>query len=58
MLVSEMQIYKIYLLNRITTLMLSRTEQVTNLIDASFLKDRIKRSYLQTNQLKFKKLRE
>ncbi len=58
MLVSEMQIYKIYLLNRITTLMLSRTEQVTNLIDASFLKDRIKRSYLQLYQLKFKKLRE
>ncbi len=28
------------------------------LIDASFLKDRIKRSYLQTYQLKLKKLRE
>gem|GEM_PF-5910241 len=40
------------------TLMLSKTEQVTNLIDASFLKDRIKRSYLQANQLKFKNLRE
>jgi len=39
-------------------LMVSKTEQVANLIDASFLKDRIKRSYLQTYQLKRKKLRE
>jgi hypothetical protein len=39
-------------------LMVSKTEQVTILIDASFLKDRIKRSYLQWYQLKLKKLRE
>jgi hypothetical protein len=39
-------------------LMVSKTEQVTNLIAASFLKDRIKRSYLQGYQLKLKKLRE
>jgi serine/threonine-protein kinase HipA len=44
--------------NAVMALMVSRTEQVTNLIDASFLKDRIKRSYLQGYQLKLKKLRE
>ena len=44
--------------NAIMSLMVSRTEQVTNLIDASFLKDRMKRSYLQGYQLKLKKLRE
>ena len=44
--------------NAIMALMVSKTEQVTNLIDASFLKDRIKRSYLQTYQLKLKKLVE
>ena len=44
--------------NAIMALMVSKTEQVTNLIDASFLKDRIKRSNLQTYQLKLKKLRE
>jgi serine/threonine-protein kinase HipA len=44
--------------NAMMALMVSKTEQVTNLIDASFLKDRIKRSYLQTYQLKLKKLRE
>lgn len=44
--------------NAIMALMVSRTEQVTNLIAASFLKDRIKRSYLQGYQLKLKKLRE
>ena len=44
--------------NAIMALMVSKTEQVTNLIDASFLKDRIKRSYLQTYQLKLKKLGE
>ena len=45
-------------MNAILALMVSKTEQVTNLIDASFLKDRIKRSYLQTYQLKLKKLGE
>jgi len=44
--------------NAIMTLMASKTEQVTNLIGASYLKDRIKRSYLQTYQLKLKKLVE
>jgi len=44
--------------NAIMALMVLKTEQVTNLIDASFLKDRIKRSYLQTYQLKLKKLGE
>lgn len=44
--------------NTIMALMVSKTEQVTNLIAASFLKDRIKRSYLQGYQLKLKKLRE
>jgi serine/threonine-protein kinase HipA len=44
--------------NAIMALMVSKTEQVSNLIEASFLKERIKRSYLQTYQLKLKKLRE
>lgn len=44
--------------NAIMALMVSKTEQVTTLINASFLKDRIKRSYLQTYQLKLKKLVE
>jgi len=44
--------------NAIMALMVSKTEQVTNLIGASFLKVRIKRSYLQGYQLKLKKLRE
>jgi serine/threonine-protein kinase HipA len=44
--------------NAIMALMVSKTERVTNLIAASFLKDRIKRSYLQGYQLKLKKLRE
>lgn len=44
--------------NAIMALMVSKTEQVTNLIDASFLKDSIKRSYLQGYQLKLKKLLE
>jgi len=44
--------------NAIMALMVSKTDQVTNLIGASFLKDRIKRSYMQTYQLKLKKLRE
>jgi len=44
--------------NAIMALMVTKTEQVTNLINASFLKDRIKRSYLQGYQLKLKKLGE
>ena len=45
-------------MNAILALMVSKTENVKNLIDASFLKDVIKRNYLQTYQLKLKKLRE
>ena len=44
--------------NAIMALMVSKTEQVTNLIDASFLKYSIKRSYLKLYQLKLKKLVE
>ena len=44
--------------NAIMALMVSKTEHVTTLIHASFLKDRIKRSYLQGYQLKLKKLGE
>jgi len=44
--------------NAIMSLMVSKTERVTKLIDASFLKDRMKRSYLQWYQLKLKRLRE
>lgn len=42
--------------NTILALMVSKTENVKNLIDASFLKDGIKRNYLQTYQLKLTKL--
>ena len=45
-------------MNAILALMVSKTENVKNLIVASFLKDGIKRNYLQTYQLKLKKLRE
>lgn len=45
-------------MNAILALMVSKTENVKNLIDASFLKDGIKRNYLQTYQLKLKKLHE
>lgn len=45
-------------MNAILALMVSKTENVKNLIDSSFLKDGIKRNYLQTYQLKLKKLRE
>jgi serine/threonine-protein kinase HipA len=44
--------------NTIMALMVSKIEDVKNLIDASFLKDRIKLSYLQTYQLKLKKFVE
>ncbi len=43
-------------MNAILALMVSKTENVKNLIDASFLKDGIKRNYLQTYQMKLKKL--
>jgi phosphoribosylaminoimidazole-succinocarboxamide synthase len=44
--------------NAILSLMVSKSDQVKKLIDASFLNDRTKRSYLQTYQLKLKKLGE
>ncbi len=43
-------------INNIMALMVSKSDEVKKLIDASFLKDRIKWSYLQTYQLKLKKL--
>ena len=44
--------------NTIMALMVSKSDQVKKLIDASFLNDRTKLSYLQTYQLKLKKLVE
>jgi len=44
--------------NAMMALMVSKSDQVKKLIDASFLNDRTKRSYLQTYQLKLKKLGE
>lgn len=41
-----------------TLLMGSKSDQVKKLIDASFLNNRTKRSYLQTYQLKLKDLGE
>jgi len=38
-------------------LMVSKLDQVKILIDASFLKERIQRSYLQTYQMRLKKLK-
>jgi serine/threonine-protein kinase HipA len=43
-------------INNIMALKVSKSDEVKKLIDASFLKDMIKRSYLQTYQLKLKKL--
>ena len=45
-------------MNAILALMVSKSDQVKKLIDASFLNDRTKRSYLQDYQLKLKKLGE
>ena len=39
-------------------LMISKSDQVSNFIEVSFLKERIKRSYLQSYQLRLKKLKE
>jgi serine/threonine-protein kinase HipA len=44
--------------NTMLALMVSKSDQVKKLIDASFLNDKTKRSYLQTYQLKLKKLGE
>ena len=43
-------------MNDIFALMLSKSDQVKNLIDASFLKERIQRSYLQSYQMRLQKL--
>jgi serine/threonine-protein kinase HipA len=43
--------------NAIMALMVSKTEQVTNLIGASFLKERIQRNYFQSYQSRFNKLK-
>jgi serine/threonine-protein kinase HipA len=42
--------------NTIMALMVSKSDEVKKLIDASFLNERTKRSYLQTYQLKLKTL--
>ena len=44
-------------MNAILALMVSKLDQVKILIDASFLKERIQRSYLQSYQMKLKKLK-
>jgi serine/threonine-protein kinase HipA len=44
-------------MNAILALMVSKSDQVKKLLDASFLKERIKRSYLQTYQMRLKKLK-
>jgi serine/threonine-protein kinase HipA len=44
-------------MNAILALMVSKLDQVKILIDASFLKERIQRSYLQTYQMRLKKLK-
>jgi serine/threonine-protein kinase HipA len=43
--------------NAILALMVSKSDQVKKLIDASFLKERIKRNYFQSYQLRFNKLK-
>jgi serine/threonine-protein kinase HipA len=43
-------------MNAILSFMISRSEEVKNLINSSYLKDRIKRSYQQSYQLRLKKL--
>jgi serine/threonine-protein kinase HipA len=42
--------------NAIMALMVSKSDQVKKLIDASFLKERIQRNYFQSYQLRFNKL--
>jgi hypothetical protein len=42
--------------NAILSLMVSKSDQVKKLIDASFLKERIQRNYFQSYQLRFNKL--
>ena len=45
-------------MNSILALMISKSDQVKNLIDASFLDERIKRNYLQAYQSRFNKLKQ
>ncbi len=44
-------------LNAVLALMVSKSDQVKKLVDASFLKERIQKSYLQSYQLRLKKLK-
>jgi serine/threonine-protein kinase HipA len=44
--------------NAILALMVSKSDQVKKLIDASFLKEQIQRSYLQTYQMRLNKLKQ
>ena len=44
-------------MNAIIALMVSKSDQVKKLIDASFLKEQIQRSYIQTYQMRLKKLK-
>jgi serine/threonine-protein kinase HipA len=43
-------------MNGIFALMVSKSDQVKKLVDASFLKERIQRSYLQSYQMRLNKL--
>lgn len=45
-------------MNSILALMVSKSDQVKKLIDASFLKEQIQRSYLQTYQMRLNKLKQ
>lgn len=45
-------------MNAILALMVSRSDQVKKLLDASFLKERIQSSYLQSYQMRLKKLKD
>lgn len=44
-------------MNSILALMVSKSDEVKKLLDASFLKERIQRSYLQSYQMRLKKLK-
>lgn len=44
-------------MNAILTLMVSKSDQVKKLIDASFLKEQIQRTYLKSYQIRLKKLK-
>jgi serine/threonine-protein kinase HipA len=45
-------------MNAILALMVSKSDQVKKLIDASFLKEQIQRSYIQTYQIRLNKLKQ